>query len=170
MFLHASEVFNPHDYKPTTQRLLVRCKCYLDQNKLIIALRRSHCTRCQKLFGAPFIHTIHLHPATFEWATAPAPISELADEYVIIDVKHRFRCKTCGSHVASWNEAKQKWSVWGATLDRDSDGKIINWSLVKPTDHIFYGTRMLDVPDDLGKWEGYPNQSEVVITKLNDDE
>jgi len=130
-----------------------------------------HCTRCQRLFGAPFIHTIHLDPASkFEWTTASTTISDVADEYVVFDVKHRFRCKTCGTHVASWNTAKQKWSVWGATLDRNADGRIINWSLVKPTDHIFYGTRMLDVLDDLGKWEGYPNRSNPITKKLNDDE
>ncbi|KAF8327928.1 Mss4-like protein [Cantharellus anzutake] len=128
-----------------------------------------HCTRCQKLFGAPFIHTIHLRPEAFKWTTAPIPLSNVTDEYVVINVKHRFRCKTCGSHIASWNEAKQKWSVWGATLDRDVNGRIIDWSFVKPTDHMFYGTRMLDIPDNLGKWEGYPNQSEPVHAPLTED-
>jgi len=146
----------------------IRYSIYLNTNPLLSAY--CHCTRCQRLFGAPFIHTIHLRPVTFEWTTAPTPISEVADEYVVFDVNHRFRCKTCGTPVAGWNETKQKWSVWGATLDRDTDGRIINWSFVKPTDHIFYGTRMVDVLDDLRKWDGYSNRSDEIITKLNDDE
>ena len=50
-------------------------------------------------------------------------------------------------------------SVWGAHLARDTAGRIVDSTRLRPTAHIFYGTRMLDVPDDLGKWEGYENSS-----------
>lgn len=143
-----------------------------------------HCTRCQRLSGAPFIATVHLPPHVFSWSTPPPPIStdsgiesgtspderpisDVTDVYTIIEVKHRYRCKTCGAGVASYNAKKNKWSVWAATLDRDTsgddgEGKIIGWEYVKPTAHIFYGTRMLDVNDGLGKWEGYANQSKRI--------
>jgi hypothetical protein len=108
------------------------------------------------------VHTIHLPPLSFQWETSPTPISEVTDEFVVIGVKHRYRCKTCGTHIASWNEAKEKWSVWGATLDRDDDNKIVGWEWAKPTDHQFYGTRMLDIPDGLDKWDGYAHQSKAI--------
>ena len=44
-------------------------------------------------------------------------------------------------------------------MERNDDGKIKNWDIIKPTAHMFYGTRVLDVGDDLGKWEGYENKS-----------
>ena len=50
-------------------------------------------------------------------------------------------------------------SVWGPHLARDEAGKIIDWERIKPTAHIFYGTRLLDVDDGLAKWEGYENGS-----------
>ncbi len=50
-------------------------------------------------------------------------------------------------------------SVWGAHLERDAAGRIVDWAKVRPTAHIFYGTRMLDVGDGLGKWEGYERGS-----------
>ena len=75
--------------------------------------------------------------------------------------KRRFRCKQCGTPVASFNTKISQYSVWGACLDRrgPDDGEILNWELVKPTAHQFYGTRMLDVNDGLGKWEGYEEKS-----------
>jgi hypothetical protein len=45
-------------------------------------------------------------------------------------------------------------------LDRNEEGKIVGWDIAKPTTHIFYGTRMLDVNDNLSKWEGYESKSE----------
>lgn len=73
--------------------------------------------------------------------------------------KTRFRCKRCGACVMSANVKAGKCSVWGAHLARDDAGKIVHWEKVKPTAHIFYGTRMLDVDDGLGKWEGYEGGS-----------
>jgi len=61
--------------------------------------------------------------------------------------------------VASHNSKANKWSVWGAQLERDESGRIKDWEELKPTAHTFYDTRMLDINDDLGKWEGYENQS-----------
>lgn len=73
--------------------------------------------------------------------------------------KTRFRCKNCGACVMSANSKAGKCSVWGAHLARDEAGKIIHWEKVRPSAHIFYDTRMLDVNDGLGKWEGYEGNS-----------
>lgn len=81
---------------------------------------------------------------------------------MVIGVKRRYRCQNCGSGVASYNEAKNKWSIWAATLDRDHTGKVVGWDWAKPTDHQFYGTRILDVKDDLPKWEGPAGESEPI--------
>jgi len=50
----------------------------------------------------------------------------------------------------------------GASLERGPDGEILEWEQVEPTAHQFYGTRMLDVNDELGKWEEYEGKSEKV--------
>jgi hypothetical protein len=61
--------------------------------------------------------------------------------------------------VGSYNIKTDNWSVWGAQLQREDDGVTKDLESVKPTAHIFYGTRIVDVNDDLGKWEGYENKS-----------
>jgi hypothetical protein len=45
-------------------------------------------------------------------------------------------------------------------LEREEGGRIKGRELFEPTAHMFYGTRVLDVPDALGKWEGYQDKSE----------
>ena len=128
--------------------------------------------------GCPFVHTIHFPKDAFSWTHAakggtssadealsegPAPpLSEAQLESFVIPSKPwktRFRCRSCGACVMSTNAKTGSCSVWGAHLARDADGRILGWDGVQPTAHIFYGTRMLDVADGLGKWEGYEARS-----------
>ncbi|KAI0050613.1 hypothetical protein FA95DRAFT_1555532 [Auriscalpium vulgare] len=76
--------------------------------------------------------------------------------------KTRFRCADCGGQVVSRNLDTQAVSVWGAQLQRGADGRIERWAEVRPTAHIFYDTRMLDVDDGLGKWDGYEGRSQRI--------
>ena len=110
--------------------------------------------------GCPFVLTMHFKRTDFTWGHA-APHEAQLDFYTIPNKPHktRCRCKTCGATVASYNSDTQCWSVWGGQLRRGADGAIDFWDAVKPTAHQFYGTRLLDVPDTLGKWEGYENRS-----------
>lgn len=119
-----------------------------------------HCTQCQRFNACSFLHTMHFEASKFRW-TQSEPVEASLDYFdnPTKPYKRRWRCKNCGSMIASYNSKKNTWSVWGATLDREEDGRIKNWELVKPTCHQFYGTRLLDVGDDLGKWEGYEEQS-----------
>jgi len=119
-----------------------------------------HCTICQRLNACPFIHTMHFEESAFKW-THEEPQESYMDGYSNPEKpgKKRWRCKACGSNVSSYNSVTSKWSVWGCQLDRGMDGKIKDWNIVKPTAHIFYGSRVLDVDDDLSKWEGYENKS-----------
>ncbi|KAG1868236.1 Mss4-like protein [Suillus subalutaceus] len=120
-----------------------------------------HCTSCQRLTSCPFIHTMHFDASAFTW-THPEPHESQLDFYdnILKPYKRRYRCKTCGVGVASHNYNTNRVSIWGATLNRNEDGNIVGWDIAKPTAHQFYGTRMLDVNDDLTKWEGYESNSD----------
>jgi hypothetical protein len=103
---------------------------------------------------------MHFNESAFEW-THENPQESYLDSYINPQKpwKKRWRCKTCGSNVSSYNSKTSKWSVWGCQLDRDGDGKIKHWDIIRPTAHIFYGSRVMDVGDDLGKWEAYEGKS-----------
>jgi len=119
-----------------------------------------HCTLCQRLNSAAFIHTLHFLSSVFKW-THSEPHEGLLDSFSVLTRpwKTRWRCKNCGCTVASHNSKTDKWSVWGGQLERDWDGKMKGWDVLQPTAHIFYETRMLDVGDSLGKWTGYEGLS-----------
>jgi len=132
-----------------------------------------HCTMCQRLTACPFVHTIHFDAVHFSWthtsesnqASEPDHIQTTnMDTYTIPSKRHktRFRCNSCGAVVSSYNSRRNRWSVWGAQLERDPEGGIKSWDLVKPTAHIFYGTRLLDIKDGLGKWDGYEGISDQI--------
>jgi hypothetical protein len=108
------------------------------------------------------VHTIHFPTAAFRWTHTTGAAA--LDAFVNPTKPHktRFRCRTCGCCIASANARTSKTSVWGAQLARgtDVDARITRYALVAPTAHMFYGTRMLDVPDGVPKWAGYPGSSE----------
>ncbi|PFH49047.1 hypothetical protein AMATHDRAFT_148547 [Amanita thiersii Skay4041] len=123
-----------------------------------------HCTLCQRLNSCAFIHTLHYPASVFSW-THSEPHGDAIDTYTVDGKpwKARSRCKRCGCCVSSYNSKTDRRSIWGGQLERDDNGKIKDWEELKPTGHIFYGTRMLDVGDELEKWEGYDGVSRRVL-------
>ncbi|KZV67615.1 hypothetical protein PENSPDRAFT_46918 [Peniophora sp. CONT] len=113
-----------------------------------------HCTQCQRLNGCPFVHTIHFPTSSFAW-TSSTPNDRHEFNNSTKPHKTRIRCAACGCCVASHNSKTGSTSVWGAQLDRDGEGRIVRYDEVRPVGHMFYGTRIVDVKDGLGKWEGY---------------
>ncbi|KAG6813243.1 hypothetical protein H0H92_012880 [Tricholoma furcatifolium] len=120
-----------------------------------------HCTNCQRLAGAPFIHTLHFPAEVFKF-TNNQPDEDLLDTFVPPEksYKTRYRCKKCGAPVASKNGLTKRFSILGTHLERDAQGTLIHFDELKPTAHIYYDTRVLDINDELGKWYGYENESE----------
>ncbi|KAJ7665407.1 Mss4-like protein [Mycena polygramma] len=123
-----------------------------------------HCTRCQIMNGSAFIWTLHFPASAFTW-THSEPHSAALETYVTEGKpwKTRFRCIKCGVCVGSYNTKTEHWSVWGAQFGRDENGVTKDVESVKPTAHIFYETRMVEVNDQLGKWEGYEGKSTRIV-------
>ncbi|KAJ7651557.1 hypothetical protein DFH06DRAFT_313281 [Mycena polygramma] len=104
--------------------------------------------------GAAFVSSMHYSTSAFSWVHAAdvEPIVENLDGMVL------YRCQKCRSCAAA-HMSNGNWALRGTQLERGEDEKIINWEDIKPTGHIFYGTRVVDVADNLPKWEGYQNSS-----------
>ncbi|KAJ6623044.1 Mss4-like protein [Mycena sp. CBHHK59/15] len=114
-----------------------------------------HCTRCQRADGAAFVSTMHYPDSAFSWkhASENEPAIEPLGDIVL------YRCRKCRSCAATQMLATKNWALRGTQLERDENGKIIDWEGVKPTGHIFYGTRVVDVADELPKWDGFVGKS-----------
>lgn len=139
-----------------------------------------HCTQCQRLTGmslfhipygidyilsnalssgCPFIHTVHFSASAFSW-THDAPVDTFVNPPR--PWKTRTRCRLCGVTVASHNSKTDRVSVWGPHFARDASGRVLRWDEVRPSAHMFYGARLLDIEDNLGKWEGYEGKSDKI--------
>ncbi|KAK0481428.1 Mss4-like protein [Armillaria novae-zelandiae] len=143
----------------TSTSEICRGGCYCGQISYTVTGKPTlsaycHCTQCQSIKAAAFSHTIHFPGSSFSWTHNAA-----MDVYHRKPGQDRYRCANCGTVVACHNAENNEWSVYGGQMERDEAGKIKQWELLKPTAHIFYDTRMLDVLDDLGKWDGYENSS-----------
>ncbi|KAJ3035982.1 hypothetical protein HDV00_003276 [Rhizophlyctis rosea] len=76
----------------------------------------------------------------------------------------RYRCKTCGSPIGgelSTPEMKFR-DICPTTLDRDANERVQWPEEWKPTEHIFYPSRMVDVKDGLPKYRRFSFDSETV--------
>ncbi|TFK99530.1 Mss4-like protein [Pterulicium gracile] len=122
-----------------------------------------HCTLCQRLHGAPFIHSIHFLAAQFQWTHAE-PHEDYIEKYQVPEKpwKYRVRCKSCGVMVAGEHTKSNKFNVFVGGMERDQDGNVKKLDEVKATAHIFYDTRLMDVNDGLPKWNGVLGQSTLL--------
>lgn len=59
-----------------------------------------------------------------------------------------------------------RWSLWPVHFKlRDAETnrlKLEDLDWLKPTAHIFYGTRIVEIDDNLPKYKGYEGESEKV--------
>ncbi|KAF9441532.1 hypothetical protein P691DRAFT_739662 [Macrolepiota fuliginosa MF-IS2] len=122
-----------------------------------------HCTRCQRIHGSPFVHILHYNSKALTWNHTD-PNALLAKSHPHTEWKE-WRCKSCLGIVGNESPAGDRWSLKGALFRRDAvSGVIENWHFIRPTGHIFYDTRMLDVNDDLPKWESMEGTSKRLDT------
>ncbi|PWZ02924.1 glycoside hydrolase/deacetylase [Testicularia cyperi] len=143
-----------------------------------------HCTRCQRLNGAPYIWTTHWTKNAVSWSTSSSSSAVSTSEHAetvkrvlgsqvtsaelyesVAGRKFKIRCANCGTPMGSWSEPKQQWSIWPSTLERPNGDKsgLEGTESFQPTAHQFYGAwRMVTVRDDLPKFLGYPNESPQV--------
>ncbi|KAF7785196.1 hypothetical protein Agabi119p4_1361 [Agaricus bisporus var. burnettii] len=119
-----------------------------------------HCTGCQRRTGAPFIHGLHFPATSFSWTHQNSDAVFSTTSLNPGSQWLTYRCQTCYTHIGAMNPFLNLWTLRAAHLNRDPATKLfIDADKIKPTAHIFYDTRVLDVPDGIPKWDGYENKS-----------
>ncbi|EPQ32142.1 uncharacterized protein PFL1_00339 [Pseudozyma flocculosa PF-1] len=137
-----------------------------------------HCTRCQRLNGAPFVWTTHWKKDAVAWSSSggEAPLRSTVQQQLgdvdglelyesLPGRKFKIRCARCGTPMGSWSEAGERFSIWPSTLERPEGDKaaLAHTDTFRPQGHIFYGPwRVMDIADDLPKYDGYLGQSQRV--------
>ncbi len=117
-----------------------------------------HCRTCQLLHGAPMqwaaifhkhhvrmthgIEHLRFYSDTLDRAERVAPC--------------KVSCALCGTPIA--DEGRRMWLAFPTLFDFGEAGEVPE--AFRPTCHIFYGQRVVDMADGLPKWSGHKNASE----------
>lgn len=129
-----------------TETYSARCACGAVEAELAgapVAQMYCHCTDCRDWLGAP------VHAAT-GWPEAQVRFTKGADNVIVYkrtEKSHRKSCKTCGGAVLVEHPQIAIVDVLASNIKGFS---------FKPTMHVYYGERMIDMKDGLPKCANMP--------------
>jgi hypothetical protein len=116
-----------------------------------------HCPACRKLHGAPMqwaaiFHKQHVRlTAGFEYLRFFNSEQGLQERIPPCKVS----CGRCGTPIA--DEGRRMWLAFPPLFDFGLQIEVPD--SFKPSCHIFYGMRVMDIWDELPKWSGHQNLS-----------
>jgi hypothetical protein len=126
-----------------------------------------HCTTCQQLGGSPFgVQSLH-RPANFTINKPPEDLWSLQSSKNVT----RYRCQTCGSPVYATLNGGKIFVVPRSILFQDKnipgDNEDDDY---RPKHHMYYGSRIFDVNDDLPKYVGTSHATRGVLWTENQED
>lgn len=115
-----------------------------------------HCLACQKLHGAPMQWAAIFHKRHVRLTAGLSHLHFFNSEQGLPEriLPCKVSCAKCGTPIA--DEGRRMWLAFPTLFDF---GHTEVPDSFKPTCHIFYGTRVVDLSDDLPKWSGHKNHS-----------
>nr|WP_321399146.1 GFA family protein [uncultured Desulfobacter sp.] len=119
-----------------------------------------HCTTCQRLHGAPMQWAAIFHKRYVRFIAGLEDLifynSEQNRPERILPCK--VRCGKCGTPIA--DEGRRMWLAFPSLFDFGFPAVVPK--AFKPTCHLFYGSRAIEIQDNLPKWSGHKNHSQLL--------
>jgi len=114
-----------------------------------------HCLACQKLHGAPMQWAAIFHKRHVRFTAGLHQLRFFNSEQGLPEriLPCKVSCGRCGTPIA--DEGRRMWLAFPALFDFGSRTEVPD--SFKPTCHIFFALRVVDVRDDLPKWSGHKN-------------
>ncbi|MGB5696204.1 MAG: GFA family protein [Polyangiales bacterium] len=119
-----------------------------------------HCRACQVLHGAPMQWAAIFHKRDVRLTSG---IEHLRFYNSALDRHERtlpckVSCAGCDTLIA--DEGRKMWLAFPTLFDFGAPPQVPD--TFKPTCHIFYGVRVMEMDDDLPKWSGHKNSSTLL--------
>ena len=116
-----------------------------------------HCGTCQKLHGAPMQWAAIFHKQDVRFDTEPTHLKFFNSNLNRAErtLPCKVSCRHCGTLIA--DEGRRMWLGFPSLFEFGTPPRVPD--AFKPTCHIFYSARILDVEDDLPKWAGHSKNS-----------
>ncbi len=143
-----------------TAKYRARCRCGAVRYEVRadpVDAKICHCSDCQTLHGAPMQWAAIFHKPDVRFT---AGVEHLRFYNSALDRAERLlpckvACALCGTPIA--DEGRNMWLAFPTLFDFGTRPRVPD--AFKPSCHIFYGMRVMDVDDGLPKWSGHKGQS-----------
>ncbi len=155
------------DYASLTDANFVakyRASCYCNAVRYEVCsdpvdAKICHCLACQKLHGAPMQWAAIFYKRDVRITKGIEHLvfynSELNTQQRTLPCK--VSCALCGTHIA--DEGRNMWLAFPSLFKFSGYPEVPE--KFKPSCHIFYGMRVIDIDDELPKWSGHKNHSDL---------
>jgi hypothetical protein len=116
-----------------------------------------HCRNCQVLHGAPMQWAAIFHKRDVRLTAGLDQLRFYASDSGRPErtLPCKLSCARCGTPIA--DEGRRMWLAFPELFDFGRPRRVP--APFRPTCHIFYGLRAVDVDDDLPKWAGHKGES-----------
>jgi len=144
---------------------LYEANCHCERVKYQLSRREPldsklcHCTTCQRQHAAPFQWAAIFHKDDINFFQGHHDLEWYDPTSKSIDHKLpcKVRCAFCHSPIM--DEGRNMILLFPSLINFKSKEEQL---LFKPRCHMFYGQRVIDIPDGLPKWTGINNESELI--------
>lgn len=140
-----------------------RCRCNVVRYEVCadpVDAKICHCSDCQVLHGAPMQWAAIFRKRDVRFTAGVAHLrfynSTLDRNERIVPCK--VTCALCGSLIA--DEGRNMWLAFPTLFDFGTPPQVPE--AFKPTCHIFYGMRVMEIVDELPKWSGHKGRSTLL--------
>ncbi|KAJ5831767.1 hypothetical protein N7474_000078 [Penicillium riverlandense] len=160
------QIHDPREFGPVKWR--ARCECgkvsYMLKSERPLDAKYCHCRGCQVMHGAPFQWAAIFHKEDISFTNGASGLafyssSHNSQEY---QLPTKVSCAFCHSPIM--DEGRNVCLLFPELIDLTGSGDEKRRQLegFKPTCHIFYEQRMLDLEDGLPKWSGMDKSSDLL--------
>ncbi|WP_372680069.1 GFA family protein [Desulfosarcina sp.] len=119
-----------------------------------------HCLSCQKLHGAPMQWAAIFRKRDIRITAGTDHVRFFNSERLKYEriLPCKVSCGCCGTLIA--DEGRRMWLAFPSLFEFGHVSKVP--TSFKPTCHIFYSLRVVDINDDLPKWSGHKGSSKLL--------
>lgn len=119
-----------------------------------------HCRTCQRLHGAPMQWAAILHKRNVRFTRGQQHLRYYNSDRALAEriLPCKVSCRLCGTPIA--DDGRRMWLAFPPLFDFGAPPQVP--AAFRPTCHIFYGSRVIDVDDGLPKWSGHKDTSTLM--------
>ncbi|MBW2523992.1 MAG: GFA family protein [Deltaproteobacteria bacterium] len=152
----------PYESAAETFEVKYRARCFCGAVAYEVSAdpvdaKLCHCQQCQTLHGAPFQWAVIFHKRDVRFVRGVDSLyffnGETGQAGHVLPCK--LSCRICRAPIA--DEGRRMFLAFGPLFELGSPPRVP--PAFKPTCHIFYGARVMDVDDDIPKYLGHKGQS-----------